>query len=206
MSTFIQRKGVLVGSLTAVVGTAVALPFTLFHGVLPFVVLLAGFGLVMLLQRVWRRPRYPMAYWIGCLVALIVLLPATTLMTFNEQGFDQGPFYGTPYTDGITGIEVDERLEYRGGDLMVYNRRDQVPPILIYQTGETLRWAATLDLDPDQRDQNQSYQLSKISDLSFVYGIWRDRIDFVGTWSFGEKPGRLYLWKWGKLHRFYLQR
>jgi hypothetical protein len=203
MSTVIQRKGVLVGSLTAVLGVLIALPFTLLHGVLPFVVLLIGFGVIMLLQQTWRRPKYPSAYWLGCLVALVILLPTTTVISFTEQGFAQGPFYGTPYTDGVTGIEVDERLEYRDGDLMIYNRRPAVAPVLIYQTGETLRWAVTLDIAPNA--QEQGYQLSKIEDLSLSYGIFRDRIDFVGTWTFGQKPGRLYLWKWGQFHRFHLK-
>ncbi|MDA0268647.1 MAG: hypothetical protein O3A14_17225 [Cyanobacteria bacterium] len=204
MPTVIERQGVLVGSLAAVLGIVIALPFTLLHGVLPFVVLLVGFGIFMVLLRAWRRPKYPNAYWLGCLVALVVLLPATTLVTFNEQRFDAGPFYGAPYTDGVTGIEVDERLEYRDGDLMVYNRSPKLPPAMIYQAGETLRWAIALDLEPGVK--NQSYQLSKVEDLSFVSGILRDRIDFMGTWSFGKKPGRLYLWKWGQVHRFYLQR
>lgn len=204
MSTVIQRKGLLVGSLTAVVGILIALPFTLLHGVLPFVVLLVGFGLFMVLLQAWRHPKYPRAYWLGCLVALIVLLPTTTLISFTEQGFDAGPFYGTPYTDGVTGIAVDERLAYRDGDLMVYNRRAAVPPALIYQAGETLHWAVTLDLAPHA--QESGYQLSEIEDLSLSYGIFRDRIDFVGTWTFGQKPGRFYLWKWGQPHRFYLKR
>jgi hypothetical protein len=208
MSTVIQRKGVLVGSLVTVFGVLVTLPFTLIHGVLPFVVLLIGFGIFMLLLQAWRPPKYPTAYWLGCLVALVVLLPTTTLITFAEQGFDGGPFYGTPYGDGVTGLEVDERLEYRNGDLMVYNRRSEVPPILRYQTGEALRWAITLDLHQGSQPnaQDKGYHLSKIENLSWFNGILRDRIDFVGTWTFGQKPGRLYLWKWGQVHRFYLER
>ncbi|NJN21208.1 MAG: cytochrome d ubiquinol oxidase subunit II [Leptolyngbya sp. RL_3_1] len=206
MSTVIQRQGVFVGSLVAVLGVLVASPFTLFHGVLPFVVLLIGFGVVMLLLQTWRRPKYPTAYWLGCLAALLILLPVTTWITFAERGWDAGPFYGTVYRDGVTGLEADERLDYRDGDLTVYNRRPEVPPILTYQAGEVLRWAITLDLEPGAQPHNQDYQLSKIEDLSWFNGILRDRIDFVATWTFGQTPGRLYLWKWGQVHRFYLQR
>ena len=202
--SIIRRKGVFVGSLTTVLGVLIALPFTLIHGVLPFVVLLIGFGAFMLLLRAWRPPKYPSAYWLGCLVALIILLPTTTWVAFTEQGFDQGPFYGTSYGDGITGIEVDERLEYRDGDLMVYNRREAVSPVLIYQAGDAIRWAITLDLAPNS--QSQDYQLAKVENLSLLYGMFRDRIDFTGTWTFGQKPGRIYIWKWGYPHRFYLKR
>ncbi|NER79015.1 MAG: hypothetical protein F6K42_05430, partial [Leptolyngbya sp. SIO1D8] len=86
----IQRKGALAGIITAVLGIAIALPFTIVHPVMPFTVLLIGFGGVMAFRQKLRLPKYPTAYLIGCIVALVLLLPAVSLVKFVEQGLDDG--------------------------------------------------------------------------------------------------------------------
>ncbi len=202
MLTVVHRRGVFAGIVTAILGLLVALPFTIGHPVAPFTILLVTFGVVMALRRFLGLPKYATAYWAGCLAALVMLLPISALVKFAEQGFNEGPFYGQVYTDGVTGLEVGDRLEYRNGDLVVYNRQAQRAPVLTYRVGQDLRWA--VEMDVSQAPAYENYHLSKIEDLSLFYGILRDRIDFTGEWDFGSERGRIFLWKWGQFQKFYL--
>jgi hypothetical protein len=202
MLTVIRRRGVFAGIATTVLGLLLALPFTILHPALPFTVLLVGFGIVMALRRPLRLPKYPTAYLTGCLVALVLLLPIGTVIKVAEQGFDDGPFYGQVYTDGVTGLEASDRLPYRAGELVIYNRRAQSPPLLTYEVDDELRWAVALDVS--QTPEFSEFQLFEVQDPTLLYGILRDRIDFTGVWTFGTERGRAYLWKWGGFQRFYL--
>jgi hypothetical protein len=202
MLTFIRHRGTFAGIATAVICLLVALPFTILHPAVPFTVVLVGFGVFMALRRPLRLPKYATAYWAGCLVALVLLLPIGTLVKFSERGFDDGPFYGQVYTDGVTGLEAGDRLDYRAGELVVYNRTDRLPPVLLYEVDGEEQWAVELDvsLKPEYGD----YQLFSVSDPNLSYGILRDRVDFTASWTFGQERGRVYLWKWSRFHRFYL--
>ncbi|MBF2036878.1 MAG: hypothetical protein IGR92_15740 [Leptolyngbyaceae cyanobacterium T60_A2020_046] len=202
MVTTIRRHGAFAGILTALLGLCFALPFTLLHPAVPYMVLLIGFGVVMALRRPLRLPQYPTAYLLGCLVALVLLLPAVTVIKFAEQGFDDGPFYGVPYTNGLTGLTPSDRLPYRAGELLIYNRNPDMPPILAYETAGTVRWAQELEIQA--HPGFEQYQLDAIAEPTLAYGIVRDRIDSTATWSFGTERCRIYLWKWGRFHRFYL--
>ncbi|MDA0672804.1 MAG: hypothetical protein O3C67_03745 [Cyanobacteria bacterium] len=202
MLTFIRHRDTFAGIVTAVVGVLVGLPFTILHPAVPFTVVLVTFGIVMGLRRPLRLPKYPTAYLAGCLAALVLLLPIGFTVKVAERGFDDGPFYGQVYTDGVTGLEASDRVPYRGGDLAIYNRNNRVPPILAYEVDGDLRWAVALDVS--QTENYADYQLVNVSEPQLVYGILRDRLDFLGNWTFGQERGRAYLWKWGGFHRFYL--
>lgn len=200
--TTIRRKGVLTGMVTAVLGLVIALPFTIIHPAVPFTVLFLSFGVVWLLCQ-WRwLPKYPMSYFAGCLAALVILLPSVSLIKFMEQGFDSGPFYGVAYERGVTGLEASDRIEYRRGELVIYNRQPSNPPVVTYQIGDDVQWGRELDVT--QHSEYQDFHLSAITNLSLAYGIVRDHIDFQGIWTPGTEQGRAYLWKWGGFHRFYL--
>ena len=202
MVTATRRKGVATGMLTAALSVAIAIPFTLIHPVLPFALVLVGYGLVVLMQR-WRwLPSYGSSYLVGCLVALILLLPASSLIQFLEQGFDDGPFYGEPFKGVVSGKSASDRLPYRQGELLIYNRSTDKAPILAYWVDEEPAWAQVLDVS--QNTRYADYQLSAMQDPSLALGIFRDRLDFLSTWNFGTEPGRAYLWKWGGFHRFFL--
>lgn len=202
MVTATRRKGVAAGMLMTALFVAIAVPFTLIHPVLPFTVVLVGYGLVVLMQR-WRwLPSYNSSYLIGCLVALIILLPASSLIKFLEQGFDDGPFYGEPFKGVISGESASDRLPYRQGELLIYNRSADKAPILAYQVEDETAWAQVLDVS--QNDHYADYQLTAVQDPSLALGIFRDRLNFSGTWNFGTERGRAYLWKWGGFHRFFL--
>jgi len=202
MATAVQRKGVLAGMLTAMIAVAVTVPFTVIHPVLPFTLVLMGYGLVVLMQQ-WRwLPKLGTSYLIGCLVALIVLLPASSLVKFFEQGFDDGPFHGEPFTGVISGESASDRLPYRQGELLIYNRPAGKAPILAYQIEDETAWAQVLDVSENPRYAD--YQFTTMQEPSLAYGIFRDRLDFLGTWDFGTERGRAYFWKWGGFHRFFL--
>lgn len=200
--TVIQRRGTFTGITMAVMGIAIALPFTIVHPVLPFGVLLIVFGLVMAQRQTLRLPKHPNAYLAGCLAALVLLLPTVMLVKFAEQGFDDGPFYGVPYTSNLADLSRDASLDYRNGELVVYNRQEHQPPVLAYQVNDDARWAIALDVS--QHRNFEAFHLSRIEAPELAFGIWRDRLDFTATWSFGSERGRAYLWKWGQFHRFYL--
>lgn len=202
MVTATRRKGVAAGMLMTVLSVAIAIPFTLIHPVLPFAIALVGYGLVMLMQR-WRwLPGYGRSYLLGCLVALILLLPASSLIQFLEQGFDDGPFYGQPFAGVILGKQADISLPYRQGELLIYNRTAVKAPILAYRSNDETRWAQVLDVS--QNSRYADYQLTAMQEPSLALGLFRDRLDFLGNWNFGTERGRAYLWKWGGFHRFFL--
>ena len=198
----VQRKQVLAGTITAILGTAIALPFAILHPALPFTILLIGFGVTMALRQRLRLPKYLMAYLTGCLVALVVLLPAVSVVKFVEQGLDDGPFYGLRYAGGVTGLQVSHRIDYRQGELLIYNREAHSAPVLAYQVNDEMRWARVMDVS--QHPKYRDYLLSTIEEPTLSYGLLRDRLNFLGTWNFGKEQGRAYLWKWRGFHRFYL--
>ena len=202
MATITRRTGEIVGIVTVILGIAIALPFSLIHPVLPFTVLLIGFGGVMALRKQLHLPKYPTSYLAGCLVALVLLVPFVSGSKFVEQGLNDGPFYGVDYTRGITGLDIHERIEYGDGELLIYNRQSSIAPLLVYQIEGETQWARELDVR--QHPKYEDYLLTKIEAPTVSYGIIRDRLDFLGTWEFGKEPGRAYLWKWGGFHRFYL--
>jgi|GEM_PF-2540436 len=202
MATAVRRKGVFVSILTAIIVVAMTVPFTVIHPVLPFTLVLMGYGCFGLMQR-WRwLPKDRPSYLIGCLVALIVLLPASSVVKFAEQGFDDGPFYGEPFTGRIVAAAASDRLPYREGELLIYNRADAKAPILAYQIEDETAWAQVLDVSKNPRYAN--YEFTAMQEPSLAYGIFRDRLDFLGTWNFGTERGRAYFWKWGGFHRFFL--
>lgn len=186
----------------ASLGVALALPLTLIHPVLPFAAVLTGYGVVTLFEKRHWLPSLPTSYLVGCLVALLLLLPTTSLVQFVEQGFDDGPFYGKPFRGVLSAAAASDRLDYRQGELLIYNRTSENPPILAYQVDGETRWAQSLDVKQNRR--YQGYQLNTVAEPSLAYGIFRDRLDFVSTWNFGKERGRAYFWKWGKFHRFFL--
>lgn len=202
MAVAAQRRGVFLGMVTGAIGVAIALPFALIHPVLPFTLIFVGYGLLVLFQR-WRwLPKDSMGYLVGCLAALVILLPAVFLFKFMEQGFKDGPFYGEDYSGVISGENASARMDYRQGELLTYNRQADKAPVLVYWADNDLRWAKELDVGENPRYED--YHLESIRDLALSYGIFRDRIDFEGRWSFGTESGRAYLWKWGGFHRFFL--
>lgn len=202
MATVTRRTGEILGIATVILGIAIALPFSLIHPVLPFTVLLIVFGGTMALRKQLRLPKYPTSYLAGCLVALVLLLPLVSGFKFAEQGLDDGPFYGADYTRGVMGLEVQERVEYRQGEILIYNRQQNSAPLLVYQVDGETQWARELDVR--QHPKYEDYLLNKIETPTVTYGILRDRLNFLGTWEFGKEPGRAYVWKWGGFHRFYL--
>jgi hypothetical protein len=197
-----QQKAVWMVAITALVGIVFGLPFTLIHPVLPFVVVSMGIGLALMMQR-WRwLSKTPKTYFAGCLVALVLLLPAASLVNFVEQGFDDGPFYGTTHGTFIAGEQASDRLAYRQGELLVYNRQPGQAPVLVYRVEGDARWAIVMDIH--QNPRFEGYHLSAIESPQLVHGVLRDRLDFLATWSFGVERGRAYIWKWGGFHRFFL--
>lgn len=202
MAAVVLRKPMRLGTVVAVLGVAIALPFTLLHPLLPFVVLLLWLGFVSLLQR-WRWiSHHESAHLIGGLVALLLLLPTTTVISFAEQGFDDGPFYGRAYEGAALGENASDRLEYRQGELLIYNRQPNEAPVLEYRIAGKAQWIHEMDVS--QTPHYKGYQLSAIREPQLASGLLRDRLNFQGTWNFGVESGRAYIWKWDGFHRFFL--
>ena len=199
-----QHHNALKGTVTAILGIAIALPFTLLHPIFPFIVVLLGLGFLLLLQR-WRWIQRPQTACLkGHFVALIALIPLSGIVTFTEQGMQDGPFYGQRYGGSLDVENASHRLPYRQGELLIYNRQDDEAPILTYQIEDDVRWATVLNVQ--KRGRYADYQIAAMKDPELAYGILRDRLNFRATWNFGEEHGRAYLWKAGRLHRFFLSR
>lgn len=197
-----QRSTFLAGTATVILGCVIALPFTLVHPVLPFMLVLFGLGLILLLKR-WRWiQQAPAVCWMVGVLILILLIPLSTGVHFIEQGWQDGPFYGHAYNGVMTGEEASDRLDYRQGELWIYNRQEDKAPILAYQIGGDVQWARELDIS--QRAGYEGYQLNAITEPKLARGMLRDRLNFLANWSLGEDSGRAYIWKWNGFHRFFL--
>ena len=156
-----------------------------------------------LLYRQGRLPRRPWTLMLGLLAALLLLLPAAFFAQLLEAGFDDGPFRGRPFGGDVARLEPSHVVAFRSGELVIYNRTGDEPPILAYLVNGTSDWAVDMDTTANPKYRNTEFR-SVSGPLSVSYGLFRDRMDFLANWSYGVEHGYVYIWKFGGVQRFYL--
>lgn len=195
--------GLLTGA-AAFAASAPALVVELSAGLMVFGVFALAVGLLA-----WFR-KLPFGHWpaypIGLAAAASLLAPMVLnadIRSFLEAGFDDGPFHGRPFHGDIGSLQPSHRIVFRSGELIVFNRADDEPPVLAYVVEDAGRWALELDGTADP-DFNWT-EFSRVSEpLTVSLGILRDRLDFVAHWTFGAERGTVYIWRFGGVQRFYL--
>lgn len=57
-----------------------------------------------------------------------------------------------------------------------------------------------VSLDPES-DESELWEMQK---PSVAHGTLRDRLDFIGLWTYSAERSYAYIWKFGGIQRFYL--
>lgn len=117
---------------------------------------------------------------------------------FLEAGFDDGPFYGKKIKINSKKILIKESISYRNGFLQFIEVKE-FNPILAYSENGKIKWAFELSTK-----SMENTDLMEVYQLSVSNGIFRDKIQFIGNWTFGAERGTGYIWKYGELQYFYL--
>jgi hypothetical protein len=194
-------RSVLVSVTVAAIVFLVALPFMAVER-------WAGFGAVAVLAfvtfslrpRLGLRDRLP-ATRAGFVIAVVLLLPARFFVEFWESGFDDGPFTGRAFTGDLSRLAPSERVAFRSGEIVIYNRSRGAAPVVAYRVGGRAEWAREMFVSLGERGENE---LMEITRPRITYGLVRDRLDFTGRWKYGAERGYALIWKWGGIQRFWL--
>lgn len=197
-------RSVLAVLTVAAVAFAVSAPFMGIEHWLGFAVL-AGLMLVFFTAR--PRPvaaHRVHAYRAGFLIAAILLVPARRMVDLLESGFDDGPFHGRAFAGDVSGMKPSESVPFRSGELAVYNRSHGKAPILAYLAGGRTRWAHEMFVSMETPTSTGENELREITHLRVSRGFVRDRVDFIGEWTFGAEHGYAFVWRWGGIQRFFL--
>lgn len=133
-------------------------------------------------------------------VLFFVLMIAGKNCKLLEAGFDDGPFYGKKIDLASAKIKVKESIPFRSGQLQALELNGISGSILSYYKDNKFIWAYELQTS----EQMENTFLTEIRNLRVSSGIFRDRIDFIGVWTYGAERGKAYIWKWGGLQYFYL--
>lgn len=197
-------RSVLISLAVAAGAFAVSAPFLVIEHWLGFAALAVSAFLFLVLRQRHGLPDERHAYRAGFLIATVLLVPARFMADILESGFDDGPFRGQPFAGDLSKTKPSERVPFRSGELVVYNRADGRAPILVYRAGGRTRWAHEMFVSMTTADTTGENELHDITRLRVSPGIIRDRLDFIGTWTFGAEHGYAFVWRWGGIQRFYL--
>ncbi len=188
--------------LVAVGAFVVSAPFLIVERWLGFVVLAVVAGAFFALRKRLSLPERNTAFALGFGAALVLLLPTTFFAQIIESGFDDGPFHGRPFTGAVTELVPSDSAAFRSGHLVVFNRGESAAPVLAYRVGERTRWAREMHVSMGPEPAGS--ELWEMREPSVVRGILRDRLDFIGYWTYGAEHGYAYIWKFGGIQHFYL--
>lgn len=191
---FVTATGVFAASAPAMVIERWA--GSLVFGVLTMIV-------VALLLRGYRPFKNRIAHAVGLIAAALLLVPVAIFAQMFEAGFDDGPFHGRPHSGDISALTASHSITYRSGDLVIYNRADDEPPVLAYIVQGVPKWALELDVVGTPGFEDSHFR-SIAEPIAVSSGVFRDRLSFIAYWSFGAERGYAYIWKFGGVHRFYL--
>lgn len=194
-------------SLGVAIGAAlVSVPLLVVERWLGFAVLASiTFAFLMLRERL-GLPGRVQAYRTGFGIAVLILVPASFRVGFLESGFDDGPFTGRRFAGDLSNLVPSDRVAFRAGELIVYNRGNGAAPVLAYRIGAHTKWAHEMFVStgaPGDKNPARN-ELSEIAKLRVSSGVIRDRLDFIGRWTYGAEHGYAFVWKWGGVQRFYL--
>lgn len=187
--------------LVAAITFSFSAPFLIIERWLGFSVLALIAALFMLLRARLKIGNRPIIYISGLVVALLLLIPASFFAQILESGFDDGPFTGRQFDGNLDLLEPSDSVKFRDGILYIYNRNDEAP-VIAYRIDGRTQWATEMYVSMSPGAQGS--ELYQIESPSLAKGIVRDRLDFIGYWTYGAEHGYAYIWKLGGIQRFYL--
>ncbi|HEY6019516.1 MAG TPA: hypothetical protein VIY48_06335 [Candidatus Paceibacterota bacterium] len=194
-------KNILIVLAVAAAVFAASAPFLVIERWLGFTVLGALAALYFLLhRRLWPQRRLLLPC-LGFAGATVLLVPAALFAGLIEGGFDDGPFVGRDFTGDLHTLKPSFSLNYRSGNLVIYNR-DPKAPVVAYVTGDKAQWAIEMyaALNPNAAES----ELYHMEAPAISQGLVRDELHFTAYWSQGAERGYAYIWKFGGIQRFYL--
>lgn len=194
-------RSVLVALAVAGAGVLVAAPFLVIESWLAFAVLAVFAALLFSVREQLRLGKRLQACRAGVLLAVLVLVPARSLAELMESGFDDGPFTGRPFAGDLSRLRASDRVAFRSGEILIYNRKDGAAPVVEYRVDGHTEWAREMFVSLGDGGENELWEMSR---PRVAYGIIRDRLEFVGTWTYGAERGYALIWRWGGIQRFYL--
>lgn len=194
-------KALLIVLLVASASFVVSAPFLVVERWLGFCVLVLLAVSIYLLRRPLKLGKRPIVYASGLGIALALLIPASYMARFIEGGFDDGPFVGRDFNGDLDVLKPSDSVLFRSGRLYIYNRKGEAPVIAYRAAGKT-KWAREMFVSMTPGVQGS--ELSRIESPALTRGILRDRLDFVGYWTYGAEHGYAFIWKFGGIQRFYL--
>ncbi len=183
--------------------TVLCLAITSIHFVAPFVVLalLTTVALciaVIRQNRQLRNATFRMAVFI-----FLLLCPIVLFLGFAEKGFQDGPFYGRTIKGDLTGLAVSESVPYRDGRIIISNRSNGQSPVMYYVDRKNkMKWA--VEMDVSMNPMYRKNRLSRVGKMKVQSGVFRDKIEFLGTWDYGAEGGYAFISKFSGFQRFYL--
>jgi hypothetical protein len=201
-SSDMKILGSMLVSLAVAAGTfLVSAPFLVIESWAGFAVLgVLAVALFSLRERLGLGNRLNAAR-VGVLITLVLLVPARFYAELLVSGFDDGPFTGRPFAGDLSKLRPSERVPFRAGEIVIYNRARGAAPVVEYRARGRTEWAQEMFVSLGDRGENE---LREITDPRVSYGVVRDRLDFIGTWTYGAERGYAFIWKWGGIQRFYL--
>jgi len=194
-------KQIFIVVVVAAIAFSLSAPFLTIERWLGFCVLTILAAFFFLFRAYFRIQNRPVLYAVGFVAALLFLVPASFFAQLMESGFDDGPFVGKPFVGNLKDLKASDSLKFRDGTLIIYNRSNKAP-VIAYLTEDRTQWATEMyvSMTPGAKGS----ELYHISKPSVSKGIVRDRLDFIGQWTYGAEHGYAYIWKFGGIQRFYL--
>jgi energy-coupling factor transporter transmembrane protein EcfT len=143
---------------------------------------------------------------VALFLIVIVISCCTNWVLYDAVIFDMGPFYPTDFNGNYDKLEPKDSITYRSGYLVTYkNKNPKVPPILVYKKNNKVIWGQQLNAPEIFWDDKNSTpnQITNEINLSKVNeGIFKDSFEFFAL-DYGE-PGWGYIWRFGKIQKFYI--
>jgi len=199
-------KSVLVSLAVAVGAFVLSAPFMIIERWAGFAMLgVVALAVLLLRGRLGLASRVN-AMRVGLVLAVLLLVPARFFAEFAESGMDDGPFNGRPFVGDLSKLQPSERVAFRSGELVAFNRSNGEPPVLAYRVGGQAQWAQEMfvSLAESMDGRPGTNELESMTRLTVAHGFFRDRLDFIGAWTYGAERGYVFIWKWGGIQRFYL--
>ena len=170
----------------------------------------AAIGILGLYVVFTARGRFPVALLVSLLAATCLFAASALVFRMFEGGFDDGPFYvysAAPLPDELGCSETVDLEEHsfciqnpslNGRSPLPEHAGD--PRLSLRSADGPSAWSVRFNTSSKMPGTTITY----IRSAEFHEGWLRNRLEFVGCWSYGCEAGVLYLTKWNTPIRYYL--
>lgn len=141
--------------------------------------------------------------WIIAPAVGVLLLFGHHALILLEGGFiDDGPFYSVQYRGAVPARPPDQEIAIGHKTLRVYNGATSSPLLVLMNNSGNLERAELLDVKTNPKYHNCS--ITSVVIRSIESSPHRYGADILSKWTYGTECGRIYFWRSGRVHRFYL--